>query len=99
MASPFVKALLDGAKEAVNSPEGQAEITALATALESSVVPAVENAIKGIPKPGGLAGIVLPSIEAAIVAEIQAIVAKYTGAQLTAFITTEIDNELNALGA
>jgi hypothetical protein len=99
MASPFVKSLLDAAKTEVNSPAGQAAITQYATDLESAAIPAIENAIKNVPKPGGLAGVAIAAVESGLLAELSAVVAKYTSAQVTTFITTEIDDGLNALGA
>ena len=99
MASPFIKALLDAAKTAVNSPQGQAEIESLVSAAESALIPEIDKALAGIPKPGGIAGLVFPSIIAALTSELNAVVQKYTAAEVTALATKMIDDELNALGA
>ncbi|MGD0968621.1 MAG: hypothetical protein ABR949_10070 [Candidatus Aquilonibacter sp.] len=98
MASAIVKDLLDAGIAAVQSPEGQADLTALVTAGEGAIVPALTKALSGLPKPGGIAGIVLPAIESAVSSEVTAVVAKYSASDIVAFLTTETVNELKALG-
>ena len=83
-----------GLKAVLESPEGQAEALALITAGESEITAFVEDGVKNIKNPGGLAGAAIVAVERPLIA---AIVAKFKADPAT--LLKEIDADLDKWAA
>jgi hypothetical protein len=89
--------VVDGLKSVLESPEGQAEATALITSGEADLTSLVTNAVKNVKPPGGLAGIAVGALETPIVNAILANFKADPQALLTA-IDADVDAWAKSLG-
>jgi hypothetical protein len=80
-----------GLKAVLESPEGQAEALSLITSSEATLIAFIENGVKNIKNPGGLAGAAINALETPI---INAIVADIKANPQT--LLTEIDADIDA---
>lgn len=77
---------------------GKDKITAFLGTAEAAGSVAVKNAVKNLPKPGGLVGYVLPVVEAELNAEVDVLVNKFTPEDLYALVLAEAKAIAKSLG-
>lgn len=81
----------------IESPAVQAELTVLATDGEAALKNAIVNVLKNA-KPGGAIGVIYSALEGSIEAYADSMIAKYTPAEIVAFLTNEAKLEAAKLG-
>lgn len=77
---------------------GKDKITAFLGTAEASGSVAVKNAIKNLPKPGGLVGYVLPVVETELNAEIDILVNKFGPDELYSLVLAEAQSIAKSVG-
>lgn len=93
----FEGQVADALSAVVKSPQGQTELLALVTAGEAGLTALIQNGVKNMPKPGGLAGAAIGALEGAVVAQLVTAV-KADPQKLVTLIDADVDRWVKELG-
>lgn len=89
--------VVDALQAVLESPQGQADALATITTVETDLTALVQNAVKNVKTPGGLAGAAVHALEGPIVDVVISQI-KADPQKLLTMINTEVDMWAKSLG-